>query len=408
METTKARGPLAGVRIIDMTAVVLGPLATQIFGDYGADVIKVEPLEGDLMRANGAQKADGSTAGLSSIFLAINRNKRSLAIDLKTEEGRAAVRALVRGADVFVHNMRVEAVERLGFGYDALRGEKPDLVYCVATGFGQDGPDRARPAFDDVIQAASGLASIANVYAERPDYVSSLIADKTTGLALCNAVLAALFHRARTGEGQYVETPMLETMAAFVLAEHMGGMTFEPREGAAGYARLMQGGRRPMRTKDGWLALLPYTAEHWTAFVSDIGRLDLVAIATDRIARNKHIQELYGAMRDALELRTTDEWMETCDRLDIPATRLYGLDDLPEHPHLKATGFFEMQDHPVVGRIRTTRPPTKFSATPAPLARHAPQLGEHTREILGEAGLSANEVAALLDTGVAREPAKSI
>ena len=396
------RGPLAGVRVVDMTAVVLGPLATQILGDYGADVIKIEPLEGDLMRANGAQKADGSTAGLSSIFLAINRNKRSLAIDLKKDEGRDAVRKLVRGADVFVHNMRVEAVERLGFGYEALRAEKPDIVYCVATGFGQDGPDRARPAFDDVIQAASGLASIANVYAERPDYVSSLIADKTTGLALCNAVLAALFHRARTGEGQYVETPMLETMAAFVLAEHMGGMTFEPREGSAGYARLMQGGRRPMRTKDGWLALLPYTAEHWTAFVSEIDRLDLVPIATDRLARNKHIQELYGAMRDALERRTTQEWLEACDRLDIPATRLYGLDNLPDHPHLKATGFFETHDHPAVGKIRLTRPPTKFEKTPATITRHAPRLGEHTRELLREAGLQEEEIAALIEGGVAR------
>lgn len=402
MSDQKPRGPLAGVRIIDMTAVVLGPLATQILGDYGADVVKIEPLEGDLMRANGAQKADGSTAGLSSIFLAINRNKRSLAIDLKKEEGRAAVRALVRGADVFVHNMRVEAVERLGFGYAALRAEKPDLVYCVATGFGQDGPDAARPAFDDVIQAASGLASIANVYAERPDYVSSLIADKTTGLALCNAVLAALFHRARTGEGQYVETPMLETMAAFVLAEHMGGMTFEPREGAAGYARLMQGGRRPMRTKDGWLALLPYTAEHWTAFVSEIGRLDLVAVATDRVARNRHIQELYGAMRDALERRTTEEWLETCDRLDIPATRLYGLDDLPDHPHLVATGFFETHEHPVVGKVRMTRPPTKFEKSPASITRHAPRLGEHTREILRESGLNDGEIAVLIARGVAR------
>ena len=400
------RGPLAGVRVVDMTAVVLGPLATQILGDYGADVIKIEPLEGDLMRANGAQKADGSTAGLSSIFLAINRNKRSLAIDLKTDEGRDAVRKLVRGADVFVHNMRVEAVERLGFGYEALRAEKPDIVYCVATGFGQDGPDRARPAFDDVIQAASGLASIANVYAERPDYVSSLIADKTTGLALCNAVLAALFHRARTGEGQYVETPMLETMAAFVLAEHMGGMTFEPREGSAGYARLMQGGRRPMRTKDGWLALLPYTAEHWTAFVSEIDRLDLVPIATDRLARNKHIQELYGAMRDALERRTTQEWLEACDRLDIPATRLYGLDNLPDHPHLKATGFFETHDHPAVGKIRVTRPPTKFEKTPATIVRHAPRLGEHTRELLCEAGLREEEIAALIERGVARASAR--
>jgi formyl-CoA transferase len=386
-----------------MTAVVLGPLATQILGDYGAEIIKVEPLEGDLMRANGAQKADGSTAGLSSIFLAINRNKRSLAVDLKTEEGRAAVRKIVPTVDVLVHNMRVEAIERLGFGYDAVRDLKPDIVYCVATGFSQDGPDRARPAFDDVIQAASGMVAVSNVYADRPDYVSSLIADKTTGLALVNAVLAALVHRLRTGEGQYVETPMLETMTAFVLAEHMGGMTFEPREGGAGYARLLQGGRRPMRTKDGWLALLPYTAEHWTAFFAEIGRLDMVEIATDRTRRNRHIQQLYAAMRAALEMRTTDEWFSTCERLDIPATRLYALDDLPDHPHLVATDFFETHDHPTVGKVRMPRPPTKFAKTPASVRRHAPRLGENSREILREAGMEETEIARLMESGAIRQ-----
>lgn len=402
MAETKSSGPLAGLRILDMTAVVLGPLATQILGDYGADVIKVEPLEGDLMRANGAQRADGSTAGLSSIFLAINRNKRSLAIDLKAEEGRAALRRLVSTCDALVHNMRVEAIERLGFGYADVKQIKPDIVYCVATGFGQDGPDAARPAFDDVIQAASGMVAVSNVYAERPDYVSSLIADKTTGLALVNAVLAALFHRERTGEGQYVETPMLETMAAFVLAEHMGGMTFEPREGAAGYARLLQGGRRPMQTKDGWLALLPYTAEHWTAFFSEIGRMDMVEIAIDRTKRNRHVQELYSAMRDALERRTTQEWLATCERLDIPATRLYALDDLADHPHLVATDFFELHDHPAVGKIRMTRPPTKFGKTPAGIRRHAPKLGEQSREVLEESGFGEAEVDALMARGVVR------
>ncbi|MFO1114851.1 MAG: CoA transferase [Beijerinckiaceae bacterium] len=402
MAETKSSGPLAGLRILDMTAVVLGPLATQILGDYGADVIKVEPLEGDLMRANGAQRADGSTAGLSSIFLAINRNKRSLAIDLKAEEGRAALRRLVSTCDALVHNMRVEAIERLGFGYADVKQIKPDIVYCVATGFGQDGPGAARPAFDDVIQAASGMVAVSNVYAERPDYVSSLIADKTTGLALVNAVLAALFHRERTGEGQYVETPMLETMAAFVLAEHMGGMTFEPREGAVGYARLLQGGRRPMQTKDGWLALLPYTAEHWTAFFSEIGRMDMVEIAIDRTKRNRHVQELYSAMRDALERRTTQEWLATCERLDIPATRLYALDDLADHPHLVATDFFELHDHPAVGKIRMTRPPTKFGKTPAGIRRHAPKLGEQSREVLEESGFGEAEVDALMARGVVR------
>jgi formyl-CoA transferase len=192
---------------------------------------------------------------------------------------------------------------------------------------------------------------------------------------------------------------MLETMTAFVLAEHMGGMTFEPREGAAGYARLLQGGRRPMRTKDGWLALLPYTAEHWTAFFSEIGRMDMVEIATDRIMRNKHVQELYSAMRDALERRTTDEWFATCERLDIPATKLYALDDLPDHPHLVATNFFELHDHPSVGKIRMTRPPTKFSETPAAITRHAPRLGENSREILGEAGFDEKEIDGLVERG---------
>lgn len=399
----KPAGPLAGIRILDMTAVVLGPLATQILGDYGAEIVKVEPLEGDLMRANGAQKADGSTAALSSIFLAINRNKRSLAVDLKSEEGRAAVRRIVPTVDVLVHNMRVEAIERLGFGYDAVRKLKPDIVYCVATGFAQDGPDRARPAFDDVIQAASGMVAVSNVYADRPDYVSSLIADKTTGLALVNAVLAALVHRLRTGEGQHVETPMLETMTAFVLAEHMGGMTFEPREGGAGYARLLQGGRRPMRTRDGWLALLPYTAEHWTAFFEEVEQPDLAANATDRTWRNKHVQDLYAAMGDALETRTTQDWLETCERLDIPATRLYALDDLPDHPHLVATDFFETHDHPTVGKIRMPRPPTKFEKTPASVRRHAPRLGENSREILREAGMDNAEVDRLIDAGAIKQ-----
>lgn len=404
MTSPKPTGPLAGVRVIDMTGVLLGPLATQILGDYGADVIKVEPLEGDMIRANGAHKADGSTAALSSIFLAANRNKRSLAIDLKSEEGREAVRRLVKTADALIHNMRVEAIERLGFGYDAVRKIKPDIVYCAACGFGQDGPDRARPAFDDVIQAASGLVAVADVYAERPDYVSSLIADKTTGLALVNAFLAALFHRERTGQGQYVEVPMLETMAAFVLAEHMGGMTFEPREGPAGYARLMRGGRRPMRTRDGWLALLPYTAEHWTAFFSEIGRDDLVAVAVNRPERNRRIKELYAAMEQALARRPTDDWLATCERLDIPATRLYALDDLPDHPHLAATNFFELHDHPTVGKIRMTRPPTKFSQTPASVRRLAPRLGEDSEEILREAGFREDAISAFFAAGVARRP----
>jgi formyl-CoA transferase len=376
-------GPLAGLRIIDLSSVVLGPLATQILGDYGADVIKVESLEGDLIRTNGVSRHPG----MSSIHLSINRNKRSLSIDLKSPEGVEVVRRLVAGADALVHNMRVEAIERLGFGYEAVAALRPDIVYAVATGFGQDGPDRARPAFDDVIQAGCGLVSLSEVYAERPDFMPSLIADKATGMALVNAVLAALLHRARTGEGQMVEVPMLETMAAFTLAEHMGGLCFEPHEGPAGYQRILKGGRRPMQTKDGWLAVLPYTGDHWAAFLDDVGRADLVPVAADRHSRATHIHELYAVMTGAMLRRTTAEWMATCDRLDIPATRVFGLDELPDHPQLKAVGFFVERDHPSEGRIRETKPPTRFAKTPATIARPAPRLGEQSREILADAGL---------------------
>lgn len=242
-------GPLEGIRVLDLTSVVLGPLATQSLADLGADVIKIEGPEGDLMRANGVSR----NAGMSSIYLALNRNKRSVVLDLKTPAGAAALRRLIAGADVLIHNMRVAAIERLGFGYGAVAALNPRIVYCVATGFGQDGPHRDKPAFDDIIQAACGLVSLGCVAGGRPEYVPSLIADKTTGMALANAVMAALLHRERHGSGQAVEVPMLETMASFVMAEHLAGLTFEPATGAAGYARLLQGGRRPAQTADGWI-----------------------------------------------------------------------------------------------------------------------------------------------------------
>lgn len=398
--TQGATGPLAGVRILDLTAVVLGPLATQILGDYGADIIKVEPLEGDLMRANGVSRHPG----MSSNFLALNRNKRSLAIDLKSAHGVAVLKRLLPHTDVLVHNMRVPAIERLGLGYAAVAALKPDIVYCVATGYGQHGPDADKPAFDDIIQAACGLVGLNSRDRDAPDYMPSLIADKTTGMALVNAVLAALFCRERSGQGQYVEVPMLETMVAFTLAEHLGGLTFEPPQGPAGYARLLGGGRKPAPTKDGHIALLPYTADHWRAFFTAAGRADLADKYgnCDRAARNAQVADMYRDMVAATPARSSAEWLALCAELDIPATLVYDIDDLPRHPHLQAVGLFELCDHESEGRMRQVRPPVRFSATPADVRRGAPLLGQHSDEVLREAGLVAEEIIQLRDLGVIR------
>lgn len=384
-------GPLEGIRILDLTSVVLGPLATQSLADLGADVIKIEGPEGDLMRANGVSR----NAGMSSIYLALNRNKRSVVLDLKTPAGAAALRRLIAGADVLIHNMRVAAIERLGFSYAAVAALNPRIVYCVATGFGQDGPHRNKPAFDDIIQAACGLVSLGSAAGNRPEYVPSLIADKTTGMALANAVMAALLHRERHGSGQAVEVPMLETMASFVMAEHLAGLTFEPASGEAGYARLLGGGRRPAQTADGWICVLPYTDRHWKAFFHAVGRDDLADkynIAS-RAQRNAHIRALYQHLAEITPARTTAEWMTLFETLDIPATPIYTPDELLAHPHLEAVGLFQQTEHPTEGPLREMRPTARFSATPLSLRRHAPTLGEHTDEVLREAGLAPEDIA---------------
>ena len=396
-----ATGPLAGVRVLDLTSVVLGPLATQILGDFGADIIKVENPNGDMTRTNGVSLHPG----MSSIFLALNRNKRSLCLNLTTPEGKKVLSRLIASVDVLVHNMRVEAIERLGFGYQTVQAINPKIVYCAATGFDQDGPDRDKPAFDDIIQAASGLATIASIGRDKPDFVPTLVADKTAGISVVNALLAALFHRERTGEGQYVEVPMLETMVAFILTEHLGGLTFEPSPTKAGYARLLAGGRKPAPTKDGFLALLPYTTEQWHSFLKAANRPDLIetlAIA-DRHTRNANIQKIYATLHEITLTRTTAEWMAICNQFDIPATPLYSLDDLPQHPQLLASKLFQTMEHPSEGTVRYVRPPTKFARTPAAVRGPAPRVGEHSCEILREAGLQDDEINALLSSNTVKQ-----
>lgn len=395
--TSTVDGPLSGIRVIDLTSVVLGPMCTQVLADFGADVIKVESPEGDLIRSNGVSQHDG----MSSIYLALNRNKRSVVLDLKSLAGTQALSQLIRGADVLVHNMRVEAIERLGFGYEAVRALNPGIVYCAATGFGQTGPDRNKPAFDDIIQASCGLVGINALGRDEPDYTASLIADKTTGLAVANAVLAAMVCHARHGIGQYIEVPMLETMTAFVLTEHMGGMTFPDGTQPAGYARLLEGGRKPWRTQDGWISMLPYTGRQWKAFFTLAGRADLLDVydITSRQARNRNIKVVYGELRKIILTKRTAEWLAICDEIDVPCARIYALDDLPSHPHLQAVGLFEETYHPSEGKIRQMRPAARFAATPVSVRRHAPVLGEHTAEVLREVGLTQEQIDACRPEG---------
>lgn len=393
-----ARGALDGVRIVDLTSVVLGPLATQILGDYGADVIKVEGMEGDHARARGVTMH----RGMASIYLAINRNKRSIAVDLKTAEGREILERLVAGADVVVHNMRVRAIERLGFGYERVRSLNPRVVYCAATGFDQDGPDRDKPAFDDIIQAACGLVALNEIGHGRADYAPTLVADKTAGMAVVNAVLAALFHRERSGEGQYVEVPMFETLVSFMLTEHLAGKTFVGSERPGGYQRLLTGGRKPAPTLDGEVAILPYTARHWTAFFTGAGRPELAVeyAVQDRQARSDNIPAMYRSMAEITSSRTTAECMRMCTELDIPATIIYTIDGLLDHPQIEAVGLFETAEHPCEGTVRYVRPPTKFAATPASVRSQAPVLGQHTAQVLGELGYDAAAIEALRGRGI--------
>ena len=395
--TDLSNGPLTGIRILDLTSVVLGPLATQILGDYGAEIIKVESLEGDLMRANGVHLAPG----MSSIYLTINRNKQSLALDLKSEAGKSILRQLIPRVDAVVHNMRVSAIDKLGFGYDEVVKLNPQIVYCAATGFDQDGPDKDRPAFDDIIQAACGLASVNSLGKSRPDYISTLVADKTTGMALVNAVLAALLAKERSGQGQYVEVPMLETMVAFTLVEHMGGLTRNPATQNAGYSRVLSGGRQPSPTRDGFIAMLPYTNHHWESFFRDAGEeaLGKELGVTNRVTRNANIQGLYAALHKITATKTTAEWIEICDRLDIPATPIYTMEELPSHPQLQAVQLFTDEIHPDLGAIRSVRPPVKFAKTPAKVRHQARRLGQDTESILTDLGYSHTDIQSLVQQG---------
>src|SRR6478609_9231211 len=388
----QSTGPLAGIQVLDLTSVLFGPYAAQTLGDWGAEVIKVEPLTGDTWRYAGQFR----TRGMSGQFMATNRNKRSLALDLKHPDGKATLQRLIARADVLLSNIRPAALARLGFGYEDCQRLNARLVYAAATGFGQDGPWAARPAFDEIIQASSGFASAMGTD-EEPAFVPSLVGDKICGMALTSAVTAALLHRERTGEGQMVEVPMLETLAAFNSIEMFGGMAFVPPIGPSGYKRMKA--RRPVRTKDGWLTMLPYSGANWCAFFEAVGHPECIEefAVRDPVARARNIDRIYDRMRDIAPSRTTAEWEELLLRIDVPHTAFAKLSEVAEQPHLKAVGMFPELDHPTEGKLLQARPSARFSASPAGIHRMAPRLGEHTREVLAEAGYAEDDIDALIE-----------
>ena len=380
-------GPLAGIRVVDLTSAVLGPVATQILGDIGADVIKIEPPEGDPIRPLGPSRHPG----MGAYFLNINRNKKSVALDLKRPAAREALLKLVETADVFVHNMRLGAAERLGLDYSAVAGRNPRIVYAAATGFHKDGAYRDRPSFDDVIQGESGLAALNGGPGGEPRYVPMAVCDKVCGYALASAVSMALFHRERSDKGQEVHVPMLETMVAFNLADHLWhGVLAEPEKGL-GYPRMLTEHRRPFPTKDGHICILATTdlqSRHLFEAIdcpelADDHRFSTLAGRTDNIG------ELYGIVIERMRQRTTAEWRERLDSFDVPNGVVTSLEGLLADPYFNDAGFFEQVEYPSEGKMLTTAIPVMFSGSPGDSFRlPPPRLGEHTRSLLGELGYS--------------------
>jgi len=394
-----APGALDGIRVLDLTTVVMGPYATQVLGDLGADVVKVETDGGDSSRSIGG----GPHRELSGIALNLHRNKRSIGLDLKHPEGKAAFLALLDRSDVLVTNLRPEPMARLGLAYDDVAPSRPGLIYCQAHGFRSDSGAGHRPAYDDIIQALTGFPRLNAKVLGTTAFVPSTIGDKIAALTIVQSVLAALFHRERTGEGQRVEVPMFDAVLAFNLVEHMGraAIAGEP----AGYNRVLTTHRGPHRTLDGYIAMMPYTDGQWRALFTAIGREALLDEPwfADHSARLRNIDDVYAALAGIVRERTTAEWLEICEANGVPASVVPSIDEIVGDPDLHMGAITEA-NHPVVGPYRQIEPAVRFSRSPQSVRRPAPLLAEHTRELLAEAGYDDDTIDRLVQGGAAKEP----
>jgi len=391
-------GPLAGVRVVDLTTVVVGPICTRTLADYGADVIKVEAPGGDLLRT----MAEGSRhPGMSGKFINFNRNKRSIVLDLKKPEGHAALLRLIARADVFVSNVRPEALARAGLDHANLAKDNPRLIHCSILAFGRGGRYFNRPAYDPVIQSLSGVAGTLARATGEPRFVPMVMSDHTSGLIAAQCIGFALYRREKTGRGEAIDVPMLENMASFVSSEHLGAATFDPPVGPTGDGRLLSPNYRPLPTRDGYITIRPNTNAQAFAFFDAIGRPEL---KTDprfdsAASRTRNAKAYFEVQATSLGGRTTDEWVELFDKLDVPAARYNTIDELMTDPHLKDVGFFREEQHPSEGKLRRTKLANVFSGGARENEGHAPLFGEQTREILAEAGYDKTEIDKMLAAG---------
>ena len=372
-------GPLNGIRIIDLTTVIMGPSASQVLADLGADVIKVESAGGDTMRNIGPMR----NPGMGPLFMQANRNKRSIMLDLKNPDEMKQLEGLIADADVFLSNIRPRALARLGLAYENVQKLNASIIFCSCVGYGQDGPLAAEAVYDDLMQAASGVSGMFERVDGKPRYAPVNICDRVVGLNAAVAVQAALIHRQRTGEGQSVEVPMFETMADFVLSDHIGGLAFVPPLGPTGYLRLLSRERGPYATKDGYLAVVVYTDAHWRRFTAIIGRPEVLEDARfhNMQSRTTHAEDVGRLLAGELAKRSSGEWLALLREGDIPACRVNSVDELFDNEHLAAVGFFSEVDHPTEGRLRLPRSPLLFSRTPLEVRYLAPPLGHHNREL---------------------------